>query len=185
MLYNFINYLWPKTGTPESKNLYWRDHAGDFYKDVIRRGRLSNACGSDYAQNIEDAYKDIVEYNKQLSLWSLICYIHCVSDKNLRRQVRPSRLDDVVYDVGKGKQRRIRYNFSQAPFASAGSEMYEPKYLTIEIANEKLDRILAYSKAGVDAIELNDYMEIKKTKKVYDPQQRWWTSYNRSKQTAN
>ncbi len=169
VLYNFINYLWPKTGTAESGNLYWWDHAGYFYKEIIQSGRLSNACGDNYANEINDAYKDIVEYNKQLCLWELLYSIHCVSDENLRRQVRQRKLDDVVYDVGKGEQRRIRYNFSRTTFASAGSEVYEPKYLTIEIANEKLDRILAYSKAGVDAIELNDYMEITKTKKVYDP----------------
>ena len=106
VLYNFINYLWPKTGTAESGNLYWWDHAGYFYKEIIQSGRLSNACGDNYANEIKDAYKDIVEYNKQLSLWSLICSIHCVSDKNLRRQGKPSNLDDVVYDVGYGTHRR-------------------------------------------------------------------------------
>ena len=170
VLYNFINYLWPKTGNPSSINAYWVDHAGDFYENVIQSGQLKKACGDGYAQKIGDAYKDIVEYNKNLQLWSSMCHIHFISDENLRQEAPDySGIAKVVYDVGKGQYRRIRYDFSTVPLASAGSTVYENKYLTIEIANEQLERILAYGKDGVNAIELNDHMEIEKAKNVFDP----------------
>ena len=170
VLYNFINYLWPKTGTSTSGHAYWIDPAGEFYKDIIKSGRLSVACGEKWLPKIKRAYNDIVDYNKQLNLQSLMRSINRILDETLRQTLIPCEIPDkVVYDVGKGYRRRIRYDFDTVPFASSNSNVYEYRYLTIEIANEKLERILAYGKDGVDAIELNNYMEIEKSIKIFDP----------------
>ena len=161
VLYNYIKYIWSKI----QSNNYSYGQIGDFHDSIIKKGRLSQACGEKYAQEIENAYKDIVEYDKGLNLWRLTRGIKDEAQKKLKE--KKYEYDD-SYDLGEGKYRRIRYSYS-TPLQFTGSTARDYQYLSIEIANEKLERILAYNKNGVEEIKLNDYMEIERRKQIYDP----------------
>ena len=157
VLYNYIQFILTEVKKSEEKDLTWTNaYPGNFYRTYIENKRMSKACGGKYDSQIEGACDDIIKYDNTLHL------------ENIIKHIRQGKIGDIVYDVGTGKYRRIRYDFDQTYLSPNAKRWRDEHYLTVEIANNKIARILSYNKDGIDEIEPNDYLEIKHKKRIYD-----------------
>ena len=168
VLYNYVRCLWISAKAEKASN------KGFVYDPSVMcecRGKLRNLnreLGEKYTDELKRAIKDIEQYDKNLVLGDLILQLQYLTDEGripetkYRGKYEYSDLANLgvkVYDVGKGKYRRIRYDLGLAR---------DSKWLSIEIANERLERILAYSSEGIDEIDLTDYMTINKKQRILD-----------------
>ena len=168
VLYNYVQCLWilaKEAKASNKKSIYGPSAMCECSEKL---SHLNWTLGEKYTEELEQAIKDIEQYDGNLVLGDLTLQLQYLTDEKRILETKYTgkyeysdlaNLGVKVYDVGKGKYRRIRYDLGLAR---------DSKWLSIEIANERLERILAYSSEGIDEIDLTDYMKIATKRRIFD-----------------
>lgn len=168
VLYNYVRCLWIEAKAAKASNEGFVYGPSVMCKCRTNLRWLNWDLDEKYTEELKRAIKDIEQYEENLVLGDLILQLQYLTDEKripetkYRGKYKYSDLANLgvkVYDVGKGKYRRIRYDLGLAR---------DSKWLSIEIANERLERILAYSSEGIDEIDLTDYMTINTKRRILD-----------------